>query len=323
MKATPSQAFVGRVEALADPTRLRLLRLLERHELGVTEMCEVLQLPQSTVSRHLKQLVDQSWLANRRRGTSNLYRLEPNLAPSAHKLWKTAREEVAVWPSTNQDERRLSHHLDERRNTSRSFFAGAAASWDAMRTQLYGGRFASLVPFALLPSSWCVADLGCGTGALCAELSPFVERVIGVDQSPAMLSAARRRLEGRANVELREGLLEALPIDEGACDAALLILTLTYVADPAAVLQELARILRPGGHAVIVDLLPHDREDFRRELGQQASGFGDSELGDLLHTAGLSCLRIQPIAPEPQAKGPALFIASCAKAAQAHKAKHT
>ncbi len=311
--ATQSQAFVGRMEALADPTRLRLLRLLERRELGVAELCEVLQLPQSTVSRHLKLLGEQGWVASRRQGTSNLYRVEAGLEPRAQKLWKVAREEVGAWPSSGQDELRLEQHLEAKRGKARSFFAGAASTWDKLRAELYGERFAAAVPLALLPAHWTVADLGCGTGALAAALAPFVDHVIGVDQSPAMLSAARRRTAAFANVELRDGQLEALPLDDASCDAALLVLTLTYVAEPVAVLGELSRILRPAGTAVIIDLLPHEREDFRLELGQEHRGFAEAQLASMLTAVGLSRPRMQSIAPEPQAKGPALFVASCTR----------
>lgn len=312
--ATQSKAFVGRMEALADTTRLRLLRLLDAHELGVAELCEVLQLPQSTVSRHLKLLAEQGFLGSRRQGTSNLYRVEAgDLDPTTRKLYEVARQETALWPSAGQDDLRLARHLEVKRSDARSFFAGAAARWDSMRAELYGERFATAAMLGLLPHHWTVADLGCGAGHLTAQIAPYVRRVIGVDDSPAMLSAAKRRTGGIENAEVREGRLESVPIESSSCDAALLVLTLTYVADPPAVLKELVRLLRPGGRGTIVDLLAHEREDFRREMGQQCLGFAPHEIEQMLNRAGLGQVLVRPLPPEPQAKGPALFLAVAEK----------
>src|SRR5207302_3171428 len=101
-------SLLGWMESLADPTRLRLLRLLERHELGVVELCDVLQLPQSTVSRHLKVLTDEGWAQNRRQATTHLYRMIlDELDPPQRKLWLLAREQTDEWPQVGQDRLRL------------------------------------------------------------------------------------------------------------------------------------------------------------------------------------------------------------------------
>jgi len=141
-----------------------------------------------------------------------------------------------------------------------------------------------------------------------------VRRVIGVDQSSAMLKAAQRRTAGLDNVELRRGSLEAVPIADGECDGALLILALTYVEEPAAVLKEMARSLRPGGRAVVVDLLRHDRESFRSEMGQVHLGFECREMEDLITAAGFAAAYCKPIPPAPEARGPALLLASATRA---------
>ena len=186
----------------------------------------------------------------------------------------------------------------------------SAGEWDRFRRELYGTHFSDAAMLALLPAETVVADLGCGTGQVIAQLAPFVKQVIGVDNSPAMLKAARKRLGERKNVDLRKGDLSAVPIDDEQCDAAMLILALTYVADPAAVLAEMARVLKRGGRAVIVDLLPHDRDDFRRQLGQTRLGFDAKELEQLLSDAGFAHVTIRPLSPEPNAKGPALLLAT-------------
>src|SRR4051794_21541048 len=194
MIESPAQpdALLGWMECLADPTRLRLLRLLERHELGVVELCDILQLPQSTVSRHLKVLADQGWVRSRAQGTANFYRMVPNeLDPPARRLWALAREQTDHWATVRQDELRLQRRLSDRETDSQAFFAGAAAQWDKLRVELYGHTFSRSALAALLPADWTVADLGCGTGHLVAELAPCVQQVIGVDNSAAMLKAAK------------------------------------------------------------------------------------------------------------------------------------
>jgi len=316
MIQSPAQphALLGWMESLADSTRLRLLRLLERQELGVVELCEVLQMPQSTVSRHLKLLSDRGWISNRREGTNNLYRMTlDELTAAARRFWVLAREQTADWPAVEQDRLRLGRVLLDRERDAQSFFANAAAEWDGIRGSLYGNLFQQTALLALLPSNWVVADLGCGTGAVAADLARHVKQVIGVDQSPAMLKAARKRTHGLANVDLRKGSLDKLPIESASCDAALLVLVLTYVVSIEAALQEAARILKPGGRLVVVDLLRHDREDFRRRMGQSSLGFEIAQFNTLVSAAGLTPLRCEPIDPEPLAKGPALMLGVAAR----------
>jgi SAM-dependent methyltransferase len=312
LSAAPRQpeALLGWMESLADPTRLRLLRLLERHELGVAELCEVLQLPQSSVSRHLKVLADEGWVRSRPHRTTNLYRMDAaEIDGAARRLWALTREQTDDWATVAQDQLRLTRRLAARQ-PSQGFFAGAAGRWDRLREELYGKTFTQEAFLGLLPPDWIVADLGCGTGQVTAALAPHVRRVVAVDQSAAMLKAARRRMTALDNVDLKQGTLEALPLDAGACDGALLLLALTYVESPSQVVGEAARILRPGGRLVVADLLRHDREEFRREMGQLRLGFDVKDMAALLGAAGLEDVRIRPLTPDPQAKGPALLLAS-------------
>lgn len=305
------ETLLGWMGSLADPTRLRLMRVLEKQELGVAELCNVLQLPQSTVSRHLKVLADEGWAGSRRQGTGRLYRLaSAELDPAARRLWQVGREQTESWGAVRQDQVRLARLLRERRSRTEAFFAGAAAQWDRLRTELYGTAFTNQAMFALLPENAVVADLGCGTGQMTAELAPWVTKMIGIDSSAAMLKAAKDRTEELPNVELRRGDLTAIPIDSGTCDAALLLLVLSYVAEPQAVLNEIARILKPAGKAVIVDLLPHDREDFREKMGQQVLGFELKSLELIMQEAELSVTRMMPLQPQERARGPALFLAA-------------
>ena len=314
MTTRPPTVLLSLMESLADPTRLRLLRLLERHELGVAELVQVLQLPQSTVSRHLKVLADRGWVKSRSQGTTNLYGMAPsNGDGTARKLWLLTREKTEEWATVHQDQLRLHRCLSQREGTSQAFFAGAANRWDRLREEMYGRAFTLPALLGLLPSDWSVADLGCGTGWATAALAPHVGRVVGVDFSQAMLKAAGKRTKELPNVELRKGSLEALPIEAGSCDGALLLLVLAYVAEPAPVVREMARVLKPGGRAVVVDLLRHDREDFRRQMGQQHLGFEPQDLTRLLGEAGLAAIRCQELPLEPEAKGPALVLATASR----------
>src|SRR5712672_693373 len=171
--ATQTDRLLGWMASLADGTRLRLLRVLERHELGVVDLCDVLQLPQSTVSRHLKVLADQNWVRSRRQGTAHLYRMIlDELEVPTRKLWLLAREQTDEWATTHQDELRLQRQLKERQNASEAFFAGAAAEWDNLRRELYGEAFSTAAMLSLLPADYIVADLGCGSGAVTAQLAP-------------------------------------------------------------------------------------------------------------------------------------------------------
>ncbi|HEX8829618.1 MAG TPA: metalloregulator ArsR/SmtB family transcription factor [Longimicrobium sp.] len=312
--SSANPAIFDRMSALADTTRSRILLLLERHELTVGEACAVLQLPQSTVSRHLKLLSDDGWVSSRAEGTSRRYRMETDrLDPSARGLWRIVREQVATLPAAEQDAGRLQSVLAQRTTQSRAFFSSSAGQWDRLRAELFGERTDLVGLLALVADEWTVGDLGCGTGRLAAALAPFVERVVAVDASAAMLEAARARLGTAANVEVRAGELEALPVADGELDAAVASLVLHYLADPAAALAEAFRALRPGGRLVVVDMMPHDRDEFRHTMGHVWQGFGAEQMERWLCAAGFAPPRYVPLPPDPAAKGPTLFAASARK----------
>jgi ArsR family transcriptional regulator len=235
------------------------------------------------------------------------------LAPAARKLWLLAREQTEAWATLAQDELRLQRRLAQRENDSAAFFAGAAGEWGQIRNDLYGCRFDLHAVLPLLPADYTVADLGCGAGELAAELAHHVKRVIGVDNSPEMLKAAKKHANGTTNLDLRRGDLTALPLQDAEADAALMILALTYVADPQTAINEMARVIKPGGRAVVVDLLKHDRDDFRRQLGQKWAGFEPAEIRRVLESAGFDKPSVRPLPPDQSAKGPALFVATASK----------
>ena len=297
--------------SLSDATRLRLLHLLDQCDLRVVDLCDVLQMPQSTVSRHLKVLSDQGWTRSRREGTTNQYFLaDEDLSAPAKQLWELTKLQTGRWATLIQDGLRLERRLRAREIDSKDFFAGAAEHWQNTRESLYGKRFSDAAVLSLLPGDWTVADLGCGTGELIESLAGQVSQVIGIDQSPEMLEAARVRTASFDNVDVREGDLSGLPIDDGSCDAAMMVLVLTYVDDFLEPLREACRILKSGGKLVIVDLLHHDRDDFRRQMGQSRMGFELPEIEAMMQQAGFEETSSQPLPPETDVTGPALLLAT-------------
>ncbi len=300
------------LSALADPTRCRMLWLLDRQELTVTELCAILQLPQSTVSRQLKTLADANWLSSRRDGTSRYYAVDRRETAHAQ-LWELTKQQLAGRPGVEQDARRLARVMARRRETSEQFFATSAGEWDRLREEMFGRAFVPAALVGLLPRDWVMGDLGCGTGAMLPVLAPHVARVIGVDASEEMLAAARARASHLPNVELRAGVLESLPLENDSLDAATLMLVLHHLASPVDALREAARVLVPGGRLLIVDMAPHEHEEYRQQMGHVWLGFSESQTQHLLAQAGFDAIRIHPLAPDADAKGPGLFAATAAK----------
>jgi len=307
-------AILDHLASLADTTRSRILLLLDGHELTVGELCGIMQLPQSTVSRHLKALADAGWIAARAEGTSHLYAMtRDELDGSARRLWLLVREQVGPTPAASQDQRRLLAALAERRTKSQEFFSSSAGQWDRVRDELFGDRFHLAALAAFADREWTVGDLGCGTGTVSAALAPFVARVVAVDGSAPMLQAAKKRLRGFDNIDLRRGELESLPIDDARLDAATLMLVLHHVPEPERALGEVARVLKPRGRVVLVDMLPHDRESYRQQMGHVWLGFSDEHVQRLLTGAGFGDVRIVSLPPDARAKGPGLFVGTATR----------
>ncbi len=306
-----SPTILEDLSALAEPTRSRILVLLDGHELSVSELCNILQLPQSTISRHLRALVDAGWISARPEGTSHFYSMtRDGDDPAAARLWQVVREQLACSAAAVQDQLRLQAALAERGVRSHEFFASSAGQWDRLREELFGDRFHLAALGALAEADWVAGDLGCGTGQVSAALAPFVERIVAVDASAAMLEAARSRLAALPNVELRQGELEALPIDDSSLDLGSLMLVLHHLPEPRKAVAELARVLRPGGRVIVVEMLPHEHDSYRRQMGDVWLGFSETQVARMLAEAGFGRVRVVPVAPETRARGPALFVAS-------------
>ena len=303
----PKLSIHGRLTELADATRCRLLLALEVHELTVGELCTALALPQSTVSRHLRILSDEAWVESRAEGATRWYRMSPAVDHEARALWTLVREPVQATPAAHQDLARVESVLSARRTRSEAFITSAAAEWDARVASLFGSRADLGASLALLDPTLVVGDLGCGTGSLSLSLARHVAHVHAIDGSPAMLDAARERLRGQSNVTVASGSLEALPLENASLDVAVLMLVLHHVAEPSRVLMEARRVLRAGGRLLIADMIAHEREEYRTQMGHVWLGFDERSLRGWLSKAGFRTMRYVALPANPVAVGPALF----------------
>lgn len=311
MKRSPaSHPVTERLAALSEMIRLRICRLLEREELSVGEVARIVQLPQSTVSRHLKLLSDGEWLVKRAERTATMYRFVlDDLAPEQRALWLTVRDQLGDGPELREDTRRLETVLRERQADAREFFGRVVDDWDQIRAELFGSGFTSAALLALLDPDWTVADLGCGAGNAAALLAPHVKRVVAIDQSPEMLNAAKARLEHLPNVDFVEAQIEQLPFEDGSLDAAVCELVLHHLDEPERALAAIRPKLKPGGLVLIIDMLEHEHTDYRHRLGHRHLGFSEDRAAAMLTEAGYVAPRLTHVPGRADARGPSLYVA--------------
>jgi SAM-dependent methyltransferase len=303
-----AEHLIELLRTLADPIRLRIMRLLEvqpQHHatggLSVGELGDILKLPQSTVSRHLKTLADAHLADARREGTSMFYKLsEAATVNSSKQLRALARTHLDHDPVAKTDTHRLAAVLRKREAPAESFFGKHAPQWDELRALWFGHTFHLEALLALLNPAWTIADIGTGTGAMLPLLAPHVAKVIAIDPTPAMLKAARARTRELhlANVDIRQGAAESLPIEDASVDVALLALVLAYTTDPQIALREAHRILKPGGVLLVIDLQPHAVDLFREKLTHRWMGFSQDQLTQWLTAAGFAKTRWHPLAAQ-------------------------
>jgi ArsR family transcriptional regulator len=300
-------------KTLADPTRVRILALLEREELAVQELMEALGMAQSRVSRHLAILRDAGLVQDRRDGTFVFYRLATQSSGPWAETWALVRASLEGDSTFERDLAALSRVLAERAARTRRFFDSVGPEWDALRKVFHDDLLRARAVARLVDPELVVADVGTGTGVLALELARLGLRVVAIDHSPRMLDAARAKAEaeGLAAIDLRLGDAGALPLADGEVDAAVAHMVVQYLARPAEALREMARAVRPGGCVVVVDFLHHEHEWMRQELGVTWLGFRAPEVEAWFGDAGLARFRIetQP-APAGGRDLPATFIAS-------------
>ena len=291
------QALPELFKALADPTRLRLLRLLDDAELHVNELVEVLELPQPTVSRHLGVLLRAGIVTRRRDGQWTFYRWNARRDGDAASLGALLRTQLRASPDHARDLQRLESCLEARVRSSRDFFARMAPNWDRLRAGLdlegLHGRLLS----GLLPGTLDLVDAGTGTGALLPVLAPAARRLIGIDRSGEMLAEAGRRVatENLPGVSLVRADLEALPLADAGVDGVCSLFALHHAARPESVIAELARVVRSGGSVVLCDLVPHGEEWMRTELAHVWLGFPPERVAQWLLSAGLTAVEVQTV----------------------------
>jgi ArsR family transcriptional regulator len=280
---------------LGDEARLRVLRVLARQRLNVTELTGVLGLAQSGVSRHLGLLKEAGLVAEERDGGFTYYRLAPPLASGEHPLAPVLAaqfDQAASDATVRADDARLQEVLRLRKE---NFDAHAGPDTRDARQLVPGRSWAAWSrALGLLMPPLRVADLGCGEGYLTIEAARWAHRVVAVDRSEPVLSRAKALARRRrvSNVIWKKGELERLPIRDAAVDVAMLSQALHHAQNPARAVAEAARVTAPGGRVLVLDLRRHQEEWVRGKLGDRRLGFDDEELKRLLTGAGLCDVKV-------------------------------
>jgi ArsR family transcriptional regulator len=285
---------------LGDEARLRLLRLLAAERLNVTELTSILGIAQSGVSRHLGLLKDAGLVEERRDGGFTYFRLAPTLESGQNgfgPLWPLLRAQFDVASATAEG-RADDARLEEVRRVRKENFEEHGAATETR--QIVPGRSWAAWSRALghLLPRLEIADLGCGDGYLTIEAARFAAKVIAVDRSASALARAKQLAKRKnlsahsAKIEWKRGELERLPLKDASVDVALLSQALHHAVSPAKAVTEAARILRPGGRVLVLDLREHDEQWVRDRLGDAWLGFDDAELARLLKAAGLTDVKV-------------------------------
>lgn len=291
------------LKAIAEETRLRVIALLQRGELTVTDLTEILGQSQPRVSRHLRLLVDAGLVTKHREGTWVFFRL----------VERGARLDLALAAIASVDKNdpvlvadldRLDAVRFRRAATASEYFEQIAPIWDEERS-LHAAS--ATVEAAILEAIdeeplGRVLDLGTGTGRMLALLADRADRAVGLDTSHSMLSVARANLEraGVANWELRQGDVHSPPLEAASFDLVVIHQVLHYLDDPARAVAEAARLVAPGGRLLVVDFAPH-RHDFLRAAAHRRLGFTHEQLVDWFDQSGFDCPMITDVqAPAEQ-----------------------
>lgn len=289
-------AWSACLKVLADPTRVRLLALLETEELTVAELSSVTRLAQPRVSTHLAKLKEADLVRDRRAGVSAYYRFNAEgLEPAEARLWEALRDSTDD-PLLRQDAERLPAVLATR--AADQNWADSVAG--DMERHYSPGRTWEALARATLPllAPGDVLDVASGDGVLAELLAPHARRYVCVDSSPRVVAAARERLSRHRHVEVLEGDMQALPLAAAGFDLVLLMHALTYAERPAQALAEAARVLRPGGRLVAVCLGKHEHRAAVTPYGHVNLGFAPKDLRRHAEKAGLEVLVCEPVTRE-------------------------
>jgi ArsR family transcriptional regulator len=304
---------------LSDPSRVRILRLLEQEELSVAELQEILSIGQSTLSTHLAQLRQAELVEDRRTGKNVLYRLKDASQQTMLPLYRGAAEEI---PEAAQDAQALQLILEKRRDRMRAYFDELAGRFGR---QYVPGRSWKGLAEALLKvlPPMVIADLGAGEGAFSQLLAQRALRVIAVDNSARMVEYGRQLARGHKlrNLDYRMGDMESLPIDGASVDLAFFSQSLHHAQHPQKAVAEAFRILKPGGRIAILDLVKHHYEEARELYADQWLGFSEVELRGFLSAAGFENLETAVVHKEEQAPQFETLLATAGKPARPTRSK--
>jgi ubiquinone/menaquinone biosynthesis C-methylase UbiE len=291
------QSFTKAMRLLTDPARLRIVLLIEQEELSVAEIQEILSMGQSRISTHLSQLKAAGLLEDRRSGKNVLYRLQnaaqwQDLLPLLHR----AAEEV---PEAKNDRRALDLILRKRQDKTRAYFDSLAGKFGKQYVPGRSWKGLAETLLLLLPPM-DIADLGCGEGTFTQLLARRARRVIAVDNSEKMVAYASEvtQRNGLENVQFRLGDLENPPIEDASVDLAFFSQSLHHAQHPARAVASAARILRPGGRIVILDLKTHSFSEARDLYADLWLGFAEVELDAFLSAAGFYDISIATVHKE-------------------------
>ena len=294
-------AILKSLRALSDPTRLRIVALLEREELAVAELQEITRLGQSRISTHLGLLQDAGLVQSRRDGKRTFYKLNPGADATVREFIQLAIRGAKELPEHSHDQINLKRVLARRKGQAQVFFNQVAGRFD----RVYGpGRswqaFGHLLLRILPPL--VVADLGAGEGLLSELLARRCKKVIAVDNSEKIVAfgATKAKKNGLRNLEFRQGDLQNPPVEANSVDLVILSQALHHAEMPAAALRSAHKILKPGGQILILDLLKHQFEKAHELYGDRWLGFAESDLHRWLEEAGFKKIEISIVAAEEQ-----------------------
>ena len=293
--------IVSALKLLGDETRLRILRLLGREPLNVSELTSILGLAQSGISRHLGLLRKAELVEERREGVYSYYQipaeirsslettLEGTPSPELWQVWEFVRARLQDAEDPFHDLPRLTEVLRQRENYGGGLnekLLEPGQSWFAWSRALHG----------LLPALEAI-DLGCGDGTITVELGRFAKRVLGVDIDPRMVVAARKKVEreGMEHVTFKEDRIETLQEPDQSFDLAVFSQSLHHLRKPAEGILQGARVVRPGGRLVIFDLAPHNEQWVMEKLNHLHLGFTPEALVEMMKEAGLTNIHVEPV----------------------------
>jgi ubiquinone/menaquinone biosynthesis C-methylase UbiE len=283
-------------QALADPTRLRILALLRAMELSVGELAQLLGQSQPRVSRHVRILSDSGLVGRRKEGSWVYLQLaDPgrtaSLFATAHGLDPDAEQLFAA------DAARLDSVRADRAEAARRYFEAHAATWDSIRSLHIADAEIERAIASLLTDRpiGALLDIGTGTGRMLELFAPKAASAIGIDRSSEMLRLARVKLEeaGISGASLRQGDMYALPLGDRCADSIILHQVLHYAQQPGAAISEAARVLAPGGRLLVIDFAQHDRAELKEQDAHLRLGFADDAMRGWFGAAGLQLDRIE------------------------------